>query len=398
MKKGVFIVFGSVALIVIVLAGLLVFKFQRSLAPAPDAAPVVSQGADGVPELTESVVLSGLSNVWDIGFLPPSEGQTESTQTALFTERAGTISKISEGKKVTLHTVSNVYVRGEGGLLGMAVDPNFATNRYVYACYSTPQDIRLSRWKVNEDVTALGEQKNIVTGMPVNTSVFPGRHSGCRPRFGADGFLWVGTGDTAAGTTPQDPKSLGGKVLRIDRDGHAAPGNVGGTFDARIHSYGHRNVQGLAMYTQPKNGLYGYSVEHGPDKSDEINPLKPGNMGWNPVPLYNELAPMTDKKKYPNAIEPIWNSGDSTIAPSGMTFITGKNWKGLEGRLAMAVLKNQHVRILELDNSGKVKSEQRLFEKKYGRIRSVVMGPGDSLYLTTDNGDAQDEIIKVSPR
>ncbi|HTE22640.1 MAG TPA: PQQ-dependent sugar dehydrogenase [Candidatus Limnocylindria bacterium] len=390
MKKGILIVFGSIALIVVVLAGLLVFRFQRSLAPAPDNAPAVSQGVGGIPELTEEVVLSGLSNVWDVGFLP--------NETLIFTERAGTISKISQGKKAVLHTISNIYARGEGGLLGMAVDPDFASNRYVYACYNTPRDIRVSRWKVNDDATALGEQKDIVTGMPVNTGVFPGRHSGCRPRFGADGFLWIGTGDTAAGTTPQDPRSLGGKVLRVDRDGKAAPGNLGGAFDPRIFNYGHRNVQGLAMYAQPKNGLYGYSVEHGPDKDDEINPLRPGNMGWNPVPLYNELVPMTDKKKYPNAIDPIWTSGGSTIAPSGMTFISGKSWKGLEGRLAMAVLKNQHVRILDLDDSGKVKSQEVLFEKKYGRIRSVVMGPGDSLYLATDNGDGQDEIIKVTPR
>jgi aldose sugar dehydrogenase len=390
MKKGVLVVVGSVVLVIVVLAGLLFFKFQRSLAPAPDDAPTLSQGADGVPELTEEVQLSGLSHVWDIGFLPDD--------TAIFTERIGTFSKIENGKKAVLHSVANIYARGEGGLLGMVVDPDFADNRYVYACYNTSGDIRVSRWKVNDDATKFTDQKDIVTGMPVNTTTFQGRHSGCRPRFGADGFLWIGTGDVAKGTTPQDPRSLGGKVLRVDRDGRAAPGNLGGSFDPRIFNYGHLNVQGLAMYQEPKNGVYGYSVEHGPDKNDELNPLRPGNFGWNPVPLYNELVSMTDKKKYPTAIDAAWVSGPFTIAPSGLTFITGKNWLSLEGRLAMAVLKNQHVRILELDDNGKLKSEQVLFEKKYGRVRSVVMGPGNSLYLTTDNGDAQDEIIKVTPR
>jgi glucose/arabinose dehydrogenase len=396
MKKGAWVVGGSVVIVVALVAGLVYIKFQRSLAPAPDNAPAVSQGKTGVPNLTEEVEVSGLSHVWDVGFLPD--------KTMLFTERAGTISRLVDGKKSVLLKVPNVYDFGEAGLLGLAVDPDFADNPYVYACYATRQDIRLSRWKVANDRSKLTDQKNIVTGMPVNTQYFPGRHSGCRPRFGADGFLWIGTGDVALGTNPQNPKSLGGKVLRVNRDGHAAPGNQGGAFDARIFNYGHRNLQGLAMYDAPKNGLYGYSVEHGSDKDDEINPLTPGNFGWNPVStdvkkgLYDESVSMTDRKKYPEAVEAMWRSGETTIAPSGMTFITGNQWGDLEGRLAMAVLKNKHVRILELDDSGKLKSEQTLFENKYGRVRSVVMGPGNSLYLTTDNGDAQDEIIKVTPR
>ncbi len=350
----------------------------------------VQQGVGGVPTLVEEEILGGLSNVWDVAFLPDS--------TALFTERSGTISKLSDGKKVALHTLPDVYARGEGGLLGLAVDPKFRENGFIYACYSTENDVRLSRWKVDARVRSLSEKTDIVTGMPVNTTFYPGRHSGCRPRFGADGYLWIGTGDAATGKNPQDPKSLGGKVLRTDRDGKAAPGNIGGEFDARIYSYGHRNVQGLAMYDHARDGSYGYSVEHGPDKDDEINPLKPGNMGWNPVPLYNELVSMTDKKEFPDAIDPIWTSGESTIAPSGMTFIRGSRWRGLEGRLAMAVLKNKHVRILKLGKDSKVESEELLFTNKYGRIRSVVMGPDQALYLTTDNGAGQDKIVKVVPR
>ena len=383
-------VFGFVALLAVSFAVFVILRVQKSLAPAPDNAPSIQQGQTGIPQLTEEVVMSGLSNVWDIGFLPDG--------TALFTERAGTISKIAGNNKQVIHTVTGIYAKGEGGLLGLVVDPDFSKNRYIYACYSTDKDVRVGRWKVNADISGLEEQQNIVTGMPVNTRFFPGRHSGCRPRFGADGYLWIGTGDVAGGTNPQDPKSLGGKVLRVDRNGKGAPGNFGGEFDSRIYNYGHRNVQGLAMYDQPKNGLYGYSIEHGPDKDDELNPLKLGNMGWNPVPLYNELVPMTDKQKYPDAIDPVWTSGGSTIAPSGMTFISGKKWKSLEGRLAMAVLKNKHVRVFELDDSGKPKSEEVLFLNKYGRIRSVVMGPENNLYLTTDNGDGQDEIIRVIPR
>lgn len=368
----------------------LLVRVERTLAPAPDDAPTVQENTEDVPELKRDVLITGLSNVWDIGFLPD--------KTALFTERTGTISKLVKGQKTVLLTVPNIYARGEGGLLGLTIDPDFSKNRFVYACYNTPQDIRVSRFRVNSAVIQLSDQKDIVTGMPVNTTTFPGRHSGCRPRFGPDGYLWIATGDVAQGNNPQDPKSLGGKILRVDRDGKAASGNLGGQFDPRIYSYGHRNVQGLALFDSPRAGVYGYSVEHGPSRDDEVNLLQSGNKGWDPVPGYNESVPMTDTQKYPDALQAVWQSGDVTIAPSGATMITGKKWLSLSGRLAIAVLKNQHVRILEFENIKNLKSEEVLFEGEYGRIRSVVMGPDDDMYITTDNGEGEDQIVKISPQ
>ncbi len=348
-----------------------------------------AHGRSDVPDLLKQVVLTGLSNPWDLGFLPDG--------TLIFTERGGTISKLEGGKKAVLATVPDLYVKGEGGLLGLAVDPSFADNRYIYACYDTPQDIRISRWRVNADTNGLSDQKAIVTGLPVNTRTFPGRHSGCRLRFGADGYLWIGTGDVAIGTNPQDPGNLGGKILRVDRDGKAAPGNLNLPFDPRIYSYGHRNVQGLAMLPFPRYGVYGFSVEHGPDRDDEVNSLRAGNFGWNPVPGYNEAVPMTDKQAYPDAADAIWRSGDETIAPSGMTFLLGSKWGAYEGRLAMAVLKDEHLRLLEIGNSGQLKSEQELLSGEFGRLRSAVLAPSGDLYLTTDNGSGQDKIIRVTP-
>lgn len=385
------VIFGVLLCGALLFAGYVVIRVQKSLAPAPDTIPTAQQGVNDTPGLVEEVVLSGLSNVWDIAFLPDG--------TPLFTERAGTLSKIENGKKQVLHTIPDIYARGEAGLMGLAVDPDYSKNSYIYACYSTQSDVRVSRWKLNAKTDDLSDKNDIVTGIPVNTRFFPGRHSGCRIRFGADGNLWIGTGDAAGGSNPQDSQSLGGKILRVNRNGTGVRGNMRGSFDPRIYSYGHRNVQGLALYEKQIDGSYGFSVEHGPDKMDEINRLVPGNMGWNPVPLYNELVPMTDKSKYPEAIEAVWNSGDVTIAPSGMTFIIGAKWRSLQGQLAVAVLKNEHVRLLKLDKTGKnVLSEQLLFKNKYGRIRSVVMGPNQRLYLTTDNGDGQDEIIRVTPR
>lgn len=349
--------------------------------------PVVSNDTDA-PALQKENVLTSLSNVWDIAFLPD--------ETLLFTERSGTISKVADGKKIVLATAPNVRAVGEGGLMGMTVDPDFAANRYIYACYNTEQDVRVSRWKVNADATGLTDHTAIITNMPTN-SAGSGRHSGCRPRFGADGFLWVGTGDAAGGSNAQNPLSLGGKILRVDRDGKPANGNQNAPFDPRIYSYGHRNVQGLAMLPSPRYGVYGFSIEHGSRVDDEVNPLKAGNMGWNPVPGYNESVPMTDKTKYPNAIEPVWRSGETTIAPSGATFLLGSKWKAYNGRLAVAVLKNQHLKILELDDHGKLTSESTLFQGEFGRIRSAVLGPFNNLYLTTDNGRGTDKIVKVSP-
>lgn len=378
----------AIGAITIGLAAWFLIRVEKGVAPGATEETSYGVRSADVPELDRQVVLEGLTNVWDVGFLPDD--------TMIFTERAGTISKLDGSKKTVIATVPNIYAKGEGGLLGMVVDPDFANNRFIYACYDTAQDVRVGRWKVNAETTSLSDYKDIVTGMPAKS--LPSRHSGCRPRFGADGFLWIGTGDVAVGTNPQDPKSLGGKVLRVDRDGKAAPGNLSEPFDPRIHSYGHRNVQGLAMLSSAKYGVYGFSVEHGSSRDDEVNPLKSGNMGWNPVPDYNESVPMTDKLKYPDAITPLWQSGEPTIAPSGATFLIGSKWKAFDGRIAMAVLKGKHLRILELDDSGNLKSENSLFNDEFGRIRSAVMGPFNNLYLTTDNGSGQDKIIRISPR
>ena len=143
-------------------------------------------------------------------------------------------------------------------------------------------DVRLVRWRMNAAVTALTDRTDIVTGIPVST----GRHSGCRPRFGPDGRIWMGTGDAAMPTVPQSPTSLGGKVLRVDTNGNGVPGNAPAPFDPRIYTYGHRNVQGIAF----SPGGKAYSIEHGTGRDDEVNRLVAGaNYGWDPRPLSGPL-------------------------------------------------------------------------------------------------------------
>lgn len=396
MSRRDWLVIGVIVLLAVGVAGLLSNKLRSGLQPVQTNTESPAPAAKSEPELAAETVLEGLSNVWDAGFLPDG--------TTLFTERSGTISKVADGKKVQIHEISDIFDRGEGGLMGLAIDPEFASNRFIYACYDATNDIRVSRWRVNADVTALSDQVNIITGMPINKTIFPGRHSGCRPRFDAQEHLWIGTGDVAIGTNPQDPKSLGGKILRIDRNGKAVAGNLKDPFDPRIFSYGHRNIQGIVMGV--KGGVkcdpdyLGFSVEHGPGKDDEVNQIIAGNAGWDPVPGYNENVPMTNIQKFPDARMPIWSSGGSAIAPSGATMIKGNKWGTYDNTLALAVLKDKHVRILILDdNCGQsVTKEIELFKDDFGRIRSAVMGPYDTLYLTTDNGNGDDKIIKITPQ
>lgn len=388
-RHRVLVIFGLIGL-----AGFLIFivvavRVQKGLAPGGEIPFTQEEQEPATPELKAETVAENLTHVWDIGFLPDD--------TLIFTERGGSISKLSNGQKVELYSVENVYAVGEGGLLGMAVDPKFNENRFIYACYDTINDIRVSRWRVNEDASALEDQSDIVTGMPVNTTTFPGRHSGCRPRFGPEGYLWVGTGDVGIESTPQDPTSLGGKVLRIDRNGNPAPGNPGGEYDLRIFSYGHRNIQGMALFAQKQGDSYGYSVEHGPDVDDEINELVPGNFGWDPGPGYDEGVPMTDVDKFPDAVRAIWSSGRPTLAPAGATIVSGNKWGTYQDYLAVAMLKSQHVRFIKIDLAGGVEEELEFFKDEFGRIRTVVMGPDEDMFVGTTNGDGSDKIIKITP-
>ena len=336
------------------------------------------------PEFEVQAILSGLDHPWDIAFLPDGKG--------IFTERNGTLSLLNGGVRTTIGKVDDIKAVGEGGLLGLAIDPDVTSNRLVYACYNTTSDVRIVRYKLNETTTELTDKVPIVTAMP---STAGGRHSGCRLAFGPDGYLWIGTGDSAQGYTPQDPKSLGGKILRIDREGKAAPGNMPAPFDERIYSYGHRNTQGLTFIDPPVGDIIGYSAEHGSGIDDEINPLQKGNFGWAPDPRYTEFnIPMTDKAKFPDAIDAIWSSGVPTQAPSGLTQIQGEKWLAWDGALAMAMLKAQHLKIVTLDLNGKLVKEEKIVTDK-GRLRDVERAPDGSLYITTDNGDGVDQILRL---
>lgn len=342
------------------------------------------------PEFTADIIVQGRQNVWDVVMLPGPGKQL------LFTERRGSVNLYDGGKVKQVAFISDVSARGEGGLMGMALDSQFAQNRYVYLCHNTTAgDIRVTRWKVVGDLSSLSDRKDIISGIEANPS---GRHSGCRLAFGPDGYLWTGTGDSAQDTQPQQPASLNGKILRTDRNGQAAPGNLGGSFDGRIYSYGHRNTQGIAFFAAARDGLLGVSAEHGSTVDDELNPLVKGNFGWAPPQGYDEDGvSMTDSHRFPDAIKAIWSSGKPTQAPSGIAVINGSAWRGWDGAVAMAMLKDRHLKIFKLDQDNKLIKEEKVLEGSYGRLRTVYQAADGNVYLTTDNSK-NDIIVRLTPR
>lgn len=346
------------------------------------------------PAMTVTTAVSDVDHPWDVGF---------AGGTMIFTERPGRITAVVGGQKHLLAAPADVVNASEAGMMGLAIDPDFATNRFIYTCFASTlggpnDDVRLVRWTVDAGFTTLTNRTDILTGAPVNTAGELGRHSGCRPRFGPGGLLWVGTGDAATPTAPQNPQSLGGKVLRLNRDGTGAAGNPGGALDPRVYSYGHRNVQSIAF--RASDGL-AVQTEHGPDRDDELNLLTTGNFGWDPVavgnPTYNEAVPMTDFDKFPNAVPALWRSGVPTLAPSGATFISGSSWGQWNGALAVALLKGSKLMIFKLDGQGRWLDVGFALAGE-GRLRSPVQGPDGSLYVTTDNGGGTDKILKLTPR
>lgn len=378
----------SLVLVLGVLVGLLIWRATLTVLPIK-AEVVVHSKTPQKPTLEAKQVVAGYDHIWDLAFLP--------TREMVFTERKGAVHIWQNGTARKLLDIPDVAAQGEGGLMGIEVDPAFPENRFIYTCFNskTSRDVRLARWRINADLTALSDRTDIITGMPASTS---GRHSGCRVKFGPDGYLYVGTGDAAIGGVAADHKSLGGKILRVDRNGRAVPGNLGGDFDPRIYSWGHRNVQGLAFYNMSQQDVIGVSVEHGSTVDDEVNLLVKGNFGWAlPTGPYNESqVPMTDKRDDPDAHDAIWSSGSPTVAPSGATFLRSTKWLAWQGSLAVAMLKGKHLKMITISETNEVTNTEDLFSQEFGRLRTAVESPDGDLYVSTDNG-GNDQIIRITP-
>ena len=365
---------------------------SASPSPSSSAPAAVLPTSDRVPELDVEVVNDELDHPWDVADIGEDR--------FLVTERDRAVLSLIEGgerREIPLED-NDIWTSGETGLMGLEIDPDFAENRRIYTCqgWNGGEDVRVISWTLDAGMTRATQERTLIDGFPTTS----GRHGGCRLLISADGALWVGTGDAANEENPRSLDSLGGKTLRLDPEtGEPWPGNpwAGDKGPRRfITSFGHRNVQGLA---QRADGTI-WSIEHGPDRDDEVNEITlGGDYGWNPGSGYDESVPMTDQDLPGEQIEAAWASGNPTVATGGGIFIPVQDrWGAYGGALAVAVLKDQELRILSFDESGKL-TEDRSPEvmKDHGRLRTVSLAADGDLLVTTDNG-GEDVLLRVTPR
>jgi glucose/arabinose dehydrogenase len=372
--------------------------------PAPPTTPSDGSPPRGILGQRE---LSGLANPWDLVFA--ADGAL------FFTERCRGLSvRRTDARVIRLFGTGDAALAaddlvcvGQSGMLGVALDPQFPTQPFVYVFMASnrstaPRTNRVVRLRVNETYSAVTERTDIVTDIAFKDAGTAnggaGAHSGGRIRFGPDGFLYVTTGDNHDGALPQHPTRLGGKVLRITRDGVAAPGNNAPTgFDPRIYAYGFRNVQGLDF--RPGTGQP-FIGEHGPNHTDEVTPLVAGgNGGWDPQNRpglacpggycgYSGNAstmPMTDLARFPAALRPAWANNGASQGLGPITFLRGAMWGSWEGRLLVGIMGGQRLELLTLDASGRA-TRSDPFVQTPARFRSLVMAPDGALWYLTDAG------------
>lgn len=370
-------------IVIVVISGGAFYMFANREINPPVARPQMGQNRDGSLQNTQAapltaVVAEALDTPWGIAFLPDGN--------MLVTERKGTVRFVNSSGVLDPNpviTLQNVEEVGEGGLLGIAVHPNFSTNKYVYFyyTYSSAGSNTLNRViRMTYQNKKLTDERTILDQIPGASN-----HNGGRIKFGPDKFLYIATGDAQEPSLAQDKNSLAGKILRITDTGQAAPGNP---FNNRTYSYGHRNPQGLTWDT---DGVL-WSTEHGPSGlqsgNDELNKITAGgNYGWPDIQGNESRSGM---------MNPIAHSGTAdTWAPASAAYINGTIYfGGLRGR---AVYK-------AAINGSKVSITEH-FNNEFGRIREVIAGPDGMLYITTSNrdgrgipGNGDDRLIRVNPQ
>lgn len=330
---------------------------------------------DSPPNFTRTVFMSGLSDPWDLAFEPDGA--------VLFTEMCRGLSvRMPDGSVRLLFGVAgaaleaeDLFCQGQSGLLGLALDPDFTENRYVYIYMASNKDKTISNRVVgltlDKDYNTAADRTDIVPDISYKESSNrwggPGAHSGGRILFSpADGYLYVATGDNHEGPLPQDLTRLGGKVLRIDRDGNAAPGN------------------------------------NTPSGGDPL--VAGGNGGWDPAPLGGVSCadnncgytsnkpdgtptPMTDLERFPDALRPSWNNRGDSEGMSPCVFLTGPQWKGWQGLLAVGFLRGARIELLQMDEEYMTKNMTIVSNLPGDRMRSLVQGPDGALYVATDEGE-----------
>ncbi|WP_136467127.1 PQQ-dependent sugar dehydrogenase [Flagellimonas onchidii] len=326
-------------------------------------------------DFTIEAVVSNLQNPWGMVFLPNGG--------ILITEKAGKLLHFKNGRTTEITSLPDVYVRGQGGLLDIALHPNYEQNGWLYLSYSSNDgggkggNTTIMRAKL--DNSKLVEKKVLYKAAPNTTK---GQHFGSRFVFDNDGYLYFSVGDRGnRDVNPQDVSRDGGKIYRLHDDGQIPEDNPfvsKSGAKAAIYSYGHRNPQGMAVH--PETGKL-WEHEHGPRGGDEINIVEKGkNYGW-PVITYGinySGTKITDETSRPGMEQPLYQWTPS-IGPCGMTFVSSNNYPKWKGNLLVGSLAFQYLERLVIENN-KVVYREKLLDGM-GRVRNVKQAPDGFIYV-----------------
>lgn len=338
-------------------------------------APIEAESSD---KYSYEMIVEGLKIPWGFTFLPD--------ESILITEKNGEIIHFKDGQKIKVQGGPEVYDRGQGGLLDVALHPNYESNGWIYFTYSSKEgegeggNTALMRAKLEGNQLT---NKEVLYKASPNTT--KGQHFGSRIVFDKEGFLYFSAGERGErDVNPQDITRDNGKIYRLNDDGSVPSSNpfVGeeNAVEA-IYSYGHRNPQGMIL--NPETGEI-WVHEHGPQGGDEINVIKKGaNYGW-PVVTYGENysgTPITDERSRPGMEDPIFYWLPS-IAPSGFAYITSDKFPELKGNLLVGSLKFQYLELLDLEGK-KINKRTKLLEDA-GRMRDVRQGPDGNIYVAIE--------------
>lgn len=319
------------------------------------------------------VVATGLEVPWGLSFLPDGQALVGERDTGrLYRVPAG------GGDPVPAGTVPGVVPGGEGGLLGIAVDPLYIHDSFVYAYLTAADDNRIVRFRLDPGSPEVYDLQVVLDGIAK-----AGNHDGGGLAFGPDGMLYVGTGDAGDPARSQDPDSLNGKILRMDPLGNPPLEDPNPDPDSLVYSRGHRNVQGLAWDSDGRL----WATEFGQDTFDEVNLIQPGgNYGWPEVEGVGDDPRFVDPKV-------TWSTDEAS--PSGLAYAGGSLWA--------AALRGE--RLWRIPVSGEQAGRPvASLEGQYGRLRTVTLAPDGSLWITTSNRDGRgdpdggdDRILRVRP-
>jgi glucose/arabinose dehydrogenase len=338
-------------------------------------------GSDDAPfSYTVETVVADLDIPWGIDFLPDG--------TLLITEKKGELLLHKDGETKTIAGMPDVVVRGQGGLMDVAVDPDYESNGWIYLSYAS--DLENDGKGANTTIARAKLDNMTLVDLEVLYKATPntkrGQHFGSRIEFDTEGYLYFTIGDRGnRDVNPQDLTRDGGKVYRINRDGSIPEDNPfmeRNNAKTAIYSYGHRNPQGMARH--PETGEI-WTHEHGPQGGDEINIIEAGkNYGWPRITygINYSGTKITDDTSLPGMEQPL-HYWDPSIAPSGMAFVTGDIYPNWRGNLLVGSLKFQYVNRVTLEGN-KVVGEEKIVQG-LGRVRSICTSPDGYIFVGIEN-------------